>query len=448
VRVFYLVLPPGWQPLTRGGIDASTLAFAVAISFATVLLFGMAPAWNITGLDLNKGLSERHVSGVSSRSFRASLVAGEMALAVVLLVGAVLLIRTFVRLSAVNMGFQPDNLLTLSISRVKQDANAFYQTVLDRISALPRVRAVGAINFLPLSGGGWGQDINIEGRRTSRPGDRIWAEHREVSLGYFRVMGIPLIAGHSFMPADSDKAVAIISETMARRYWPNENPIGKRFGVNCSDSPCNWNTVIGVVADVKEIGPAQEPATAMYFLSWTNDMTLAIRANQPGGNLTADVRAIIRSVDPNQPISDVRTMDTIVSEWVAPQRLTMLIGALFAALALLLATVGIYGVIAYSVAERTHELGVRMALGADQEDIRRLVLEQGSKLAFVGITIGLLAALALTRLVSTLLYGITSTDPLTFLVVPAIVTAVALLASYIPARRAMRLDPAVALRHE
>jgi putative ABC transport system permease protein len=451
VRAFYAVLPSSWQPLTRGGIDARVLAYAVATSLATVLLFGVAPAWLITSSDINESLKEGRrspLSGLNSQSFRAALVTAEIALAALLLIGSGLLIKSFLRLSEVNLGFRPDNLTTLSMSRTKRDANRFYQSVLDRISALPQVRAAGAINFLPLSGSGWGQDINIEGRRASRPGDRIWAEHRDVSPGYFRSAGMPLLEGRSFIPADGSRSVAIISQTMARRYWPNEDPVGKRFGVNCSDSACNWSTVIGVVGDVKELGPAAEPATAMYFLDWAHDMTLVIRANQGPANLVLDVRAIVRSVDPNQPISQVHTMESVVSEWVAPQRLTTLVATLFAALALFLATVGIYGVIAYSVVRRTHEFGVRMALGADREDIRRLILGQGFKLAFVGISAGVGAALGLARLVSSLLYGVAPTDRLTLLVVPAILTAVAFIASYIPARRAMHVDPAVSLRHE
>ena len=451
VRIFYSVLPAAWQPLTSGGIDASTLVFALATSLLTVFLFGMAPAWNVTGFDLNQSLKEGYrspLAGVSRQSFRAGLVAGEIALAAAILIGAGLLIKSFVRLSAVNLGFRSENVLTLSLSRTKGGQGAFYGDVLDRISALPQVRAAGAINFRPLSGAGWSQDITIEGRPPRPGGDYIWAAHREVSLGYFRAIGISLLSGRSFVATDRAKPVAVISETMARRYWPGEDPIGKRFGVNCSGRKCDWNSIVGMVADVKELGATEEPITAMYFLGSMDDMTLVVRGKQDSMGLIANVRRVIHSVDPNQPIGDVRTMEEIVSQSVAPQRLTMLIAGLFAALALLLASVGIYGVISYSVAGRSHEFGIRMALGAEQADILKLVVGQGFKLTFLGVGTGILGALALTRFVSSLLYGVKPTDPLTFLFVSLILSAVALIASYIPARRAVRVDPVVALRHE
>jgi predicted permease len=451
VRAFYAALPAGWQPISRGGIDAAVLAFALVTLLLTVFLSGMVPAWSATGFDLNEGLKEglrSPLASISRRSFRAVLVVGEIALAAMLLMGAALVIKGFVRLSAVNLGFDSENVLTIDLSRTKTGTVTFYKDVLERLSALPQVQAAGAVNFRPLSGPAWDQDITIEGRPPLPQGNLIWAAHREVSLGYFRAIRIPLLNGRSFAATDQDKSVAVISETMARRYWPGENPLGKRFGVNCSGTPCQWNSIVGVVADVKELGATAEPVSAMYFLGTMREMTLVVRAAQDPTNLIADVRGIIRSVDPDQPIADIRTLENIVSESDAPQRLTMLIAGLFAALALLLAMIGLYGVIAYSVAQRNHEFGIRMALGAARGDILHLIVTQGFRLALAGIIVGMAGALALTRVLASLLFGITPTDPITFGAVAILLVGLVLLACYIPARRAAKVDPMVALRCE
>ena len=451
VAVLYLLLPSAWSPLTRGGIDAPVLLFSLGISLLTVLLFGMAPALRAAGFDLNEtlkqGLRDAH-SAAGLHSSRAALVAGEVALAAILLTAAGLLAKSFIRISTVAMGFQPDSVLTVGLHRTGQHMEHFYDPVLQRVSALPQVRAAGIINYAPLSGGGWGQDIVIEGRQPHARGELIWAAHRQATPGYFRALGIPLLRGRSFEESDWWSANAIVSASMAKQYWPGEDPIGKRFGVNCSDSPCQWNTVVGVVGNVKELGPAAEPAVAMYFMEIGNEMTLAVRATEDPTRLVGDIRQIVHSIDPNQPIGDVRTMENAASESVAPQRLTMMVSMLFAALALVLAMVGLYGVISYSVAQRTHEFGVRMALGAAQGDILKLVVGKGSKLILMGVGLGLLGALALTRFISSLLFGVEPNDPLTFFTVMLTLIAVALLASYIPARRATKVDPLAALRYE
>ena len=451
-RIFYAALPTAWQPVARGGFDARVLAFTLVTLLLTVFLIGMAPAWSASGFDLNEGLKDSGrtlLAGMRRRSFRAALVVGEVAIAASLLTSATLLLESFARLSAVNLGFAAENVLTVDLARTKGGENAFYKDVLERLSALPRVRVAGAINFKPLYGApAWGQDISIEGRPPRAPNDFIYAGHRSVTVGYFRAMGIPLLKGRTFVATDPERGVAIVSESMARRYWPGEDAVGKRFGVNCGGGPCHWNSVIGVVGDVKEEGATAEPATAMYFLETWSKMTLVVRATQNPTNLIADVRGVIRSVDRDQPIGNVWTMENIVSESVAPQRLTMLIAGLFAALALLLAMVGLYGVISYSVAQRSHEFGIRMALGAERADISKLVVGQGSRLIFIGVGVGILGALALTRFVSSLLFGVKPTDPPTFLAVTLMLLGVALLASYIPARRATKVDPLVALRYE
>ncbi len=451
-RVFYTALPAGWQPMARGGIDARVVAFALVTLLLTVFLIGMAPAWSAAGFDLNEGLKEGlrgPLASMSRRSFRAALVVGEVALAAMLLTGATLLIKSFARLSAVPLGFNAENVVTIDLARTKGGEDAFYKDLLERLSALPQVRAAGAINFKPLYGGpAWGQDITVEGRPPRPRGDYIWAGHRSVTLGYFRAMGIPLLKGRSFVATDEEKRVAVISETMARRYWPGEDPVGKRFGVNCGGGPCNWRSIIGVVGDVKEDGATGEPAIAMYFLETWAEMTLVVRAARNPTNLIADVRGIIRSVDPDQPLGNIRTMQNIVSESVAPRRLTMLISGLFAALALLLAMVGLYGVVSYSVAQRSHEFGIRMALGAAKGDILSLIVTQGVRLAMAGVILGMAGALTLTRVLTNLLFGITPTGPLTFGAVVLMLLGVTLLACYIPARRAAKVDPMVALRYE
>jgi putative ABC transport system permease protein len=451
-RVFYAALPAAWQPIARGGFDATVLTFALVTMLLTVFLIGMAPAWSASGFDLNEGLKDGQrslLAGMGRRSFRAALVVGEVALAASLLTSATLLIKSFARLSAVNMGFAAENVLTVDLARTKGGEDAFYKDVLERLSALPRVRAAGAIDFKPLYGGPtWGQDITIEGRPPRAPNDYIYAGHRSVSVGYFRAMGIPLLKGRTFVASDPERGAAIISESMARRYWPGEDAVGKRFGVNCHEGGCRWNTVIGVVGDVKEEGATAEPATLMCFLEMMPKMTVVVRAAQDPTDLIADVRGVIRSVDSDQPIGSIRTMDNIVSEYVAPRRLTMLMAGLFAALALLLAMVGLYGVVSYSVAQRSHEFGIRMALGAERGDILRLVVGQGSKLILTGVGLGILGALALTRFMSSLLFGVRPDDPLIFLTATILLIAVALLASYIPARRAANVDPMEALRYE
>ena len=451
VAVLYMLLPSTWSPLTRGGIDAPVLLFSLAITLLTVLLFGMAPALRAAGFDLNETLKQglRDAGPAAGlHSYRGALVAGEVALAAILLTGAGLLAKSFVRLSAVDLGFHAESALIVALHRTGQHTERFYDPVLQRISALPQVRAAGIVNFAPLSGGGWGQDIVVEGRPPRAPGDSIWAAHRQATPGYFRAMGIPLLRGRAFEESDWWSDNAIISEAMAKQYWPAEDPIGKRFGVNCSNSPCDWKTVVGVVGDVKDLGPAAEPAIAMYFMETMDDMTLAVRGTQDPTRLVTDIRQIVHNIDPNQPIGDVRTMESLASESVAPQRLTMTVSLLFAALALVLAMVGLYGVISYSVAQRSHEFGIRMALGAGRGDILKLVVGKGSKLILMGVGLGLLGALALTRFVSSLLFGVKPNDPLTFFTVMLTLIAVALLASYIPARRATKVDPMEALRYE
>jgi len=450
IRVLYASLPIEWLPLTRGGIDSLVFIFVSAISLLTVLLFSLMPVLTATGLELNECLNEGLQRPRIGRrgSFRDVLVISEITLATILVTGTGLLVRSFVRIVEVDLGFRPENVLTADMKRAGTDTDMFYSKVLDRIATLPKVRAAGAISMGPLSHSAWDQDITIEGRPPRPRGDSIWASHRSATIGYFRAMAIPLLNGRLFVPTDWEERVAIISGSMARRYWPNEDPVGKRFGVNCSDTKCNWTTVIGVVGDVKELGPTAEPTVAMYFPETMPEMTLVVRTVQDPGSLSQDLRGIVHSIDPDQPVANVQVIESAVSQSVAPQRLTMVIAGLFAGLALTLAIVGIYGVVSYAVVLKRQEFCIRIALGAQQRDILKLVLKGGARLAFVGLAIGIVCAPLFIRLASSLLYGVKPTDFFTFLMVSLILASVALTASYIPARRAMRLDPAAALHHE
>lgn len=451
-RIFYAALPGDWLPIGRRGIDATVLAFTVLTLIVTVFLIGMVPAYNAIRFDLNESLKDHLRSplvGMGRRSFQAAVVAGEVALATLLLTGTALLVKSSIRLSTVNLGFSSENLLTVDLARTGKDVNGFYQDLIDRITDLPHIVAAGAINFKPLySGPSWYQDITIEGRPSRDLIHTIYAGHRSVTLGYVSTMRIPLLKGRLFVATDQDKRVALVSESMARHCWPGEDPVGKRFGINCSDSPCNWDSVIGVVGDVREDGATGEPAITMYLLEMAPSMTLVVRSDENPTMLIGLLRSIIHSVDPEQAIGGIQTLGSIASELAAPRRLAMLISTVFVALALPLAMVGLYGVLAYTVDRRSHEIGIRMALGATKGDILALIVAQGLGVALAGIVTGIAGALALQEVLKSLLFGISPTDPITFGEVAILLICISLLACYIPARRASKAEPLVALRHE
>jgi putative ABC transport system permease protein len=449
--------PASLPRLGEVAFDWRVLGAAFGIALVTGLLFGLLPALQAAVPLLNEALKEggRGADAARGKRLRSAIVVAEVALALVLSVGAGLMLRSFARLQNVNPGFNPKNVLTASLSlpRAKYEEGprvvAFYRRLLDEVAAMPGVESAGLVDALPLAGGSY-LSFAIEGRP---PADRTPdAEHRVVSPGYFKAMGIPLIRGRMLSEQDHAQApfATVISETMARRYWPNEDPLGKRINLDDSQT-APWRTIVGIVGDVRNEGLNAEPNPQMYVTfaqAPRQGMSLVVRgAGDPTG-LIAGVRNKVAELDRDQPLYNLRTLEQALAESLARERFGLLLIMAFAGLALLLAAVGVYGVLAYSVTQRTREIGVRLALGASRRDVLRLIAGQGMKLVLAGVGAGLLAAFALTRLMTGLLYGITATDPLAFIVVSALLVVVAFVACWIPARRAAKVDPMVALRFE
>ena len=456
-----MLVPEGMAAITSVKIDAQVLGYTLLVSLAAGVIFGLVPARQATKLDLNEVLKQGGGrAGIGGhRGLRSALVVTEVALALVLLIGAGLMIRTIIRLQGLDPGFRPENVLVMGTVLPRQKyvelpkRSAFYQQVLERVKTLPGVVGAACTTSVPLVLRGGTNGFAIEGKPPAAGSD---ANHRQISPDYFRVMGIPLRAGRYFDEHDGTDSlpVAIINETMASKFWPNENALGKRFKVSGPKPDRPWLTIVGVVGDVRQMGLDVPVKAEMYFpyrqmdVFWAAPSQLAIRTAGDPMNVVAAVRREVWAVDKDQPISNVRTMEEILDGEVAPRRLQMSLLAGFAALALLLASIGIYGVLSYAVTQRTHEIGIRMALGARRRDVLRMVVGDGMRLALWGVGIGLAAALALTRMMASLLYGVTATDPSTFALVPVLLLFVALIASYIPARRATKVDPQVALRYE
>jgi putative ABC transport system permease protein len=442
-------------------LDARVLVFTFLVSLITGVLFGLLPAWQTSKLELTEALKEGDrgsTEGFRSNRARSLLIICEFALTLVLLIGAGLLIKSFQRLRDVNPGFDPANLLTLELSlpasgyAESQRVSDFYEQVLGRIESLPGVQAVGAVSVLPLSGSDSSSFVTIEGHAPLPPGEALRAGYRVISPKYFSAMGIPLKRGRLFTPADNRDAerVVVINEAMAQRFFqPGEDPVGRRIRTGGVDNP--WLSVMGIVADVKHNGldrDARPEIYAPYLQSPRRSMTLVVRSMSDPLTLVGSVREQVLSVDRDQPIGNVRVMEQLLAESVAPRRFSMLLLSVFAAVAMLLAAVGIYGVMNYSVARRTHEIGIRMALGARSADVLRLIVGQGMTLAAVGLGIGLLAGAIVTRLMSSLLFEVSAIDPSIFLASSVLLAVAALLASYLPARKATRVDPMIAMRYE
>ena len=457
-----LVLAENFLPRANEvSLDWRVAGFTAALSLLTGVFFGLIPALQSSRVDLQSSLKEGAGAGGGAQTnwLRGALVAAEVAATMVLLIGAGLLVKSFIRLYETDLGFKAENVLTMSLALPESKypdvraAAAFYQKLLERVASLPGARSAGVINHLPLQEWGFNGDIAIEGQGPVEPGRQPRAEFRATSQDYFRTLSVPLISGRFFTAQDqSDSApVVIVNQTLARRFLPGQDPIGKRIRAIGKD----WRTVIGVVGDVRQSGVTQAaraeifvPLTQAIFTPLTQTMSLAVRADANPEALISAVRNTVREVDPAQPVFNVKTMEAVVADSISDRRLNMLLLGIFAAVALTLAMIGIYSVMSYTVSQHTREIGVRMALGARPLDVLKLVVGQGMVLTLAGVGLGLAGAFGLTRLMATLLYGVTATDPMTFVIVSALLVIVALLACYVPARRATKVDPMVALRGE
>jgi putative ABC transport system permease protein len=455
------IAPADIPRLEQAGVDGGTVAFTLTISLLASGIFGFLPALKASRSDPSDALRTGVRSGGPSltRTWSA-LVIAEIALAVVLLAGAGLLIRSFLAVESLDPGFEPDRVLTMNValpSGTSESRNVLYDAVLDRVRSLPGVQAAGEVDALFELGGVGNLGLRAIEGRAPEPKDR-WTPLSWVSIrgDYFQAMGTSLLKGRYFMSEDgpNSRLVAIIDESMARRYWLGEDPIGKRFkGQDQRGRNDDWVTVVGVVRDMRRSGLEKNPTPHVfepYGQALDGDQTAALVVRTTGYSraTTAALRETVRELSSTAILSNVSTMEQQLADQLSPRRFQTSLLGLFSGIAMVLAVVGVFGVMHYSVARRAHEIGIRAALGAQRQDVLRLVLGQAAKLAFWGIAIGISAALALARFIAGLLFGVGPTDTFTFVVVPLLLALVTLLASYVPARRAMRVDPMVALRYE
>jgi putative ABC transport system permease protein len=444
-------------PTANVKIDMTVLGFTLLISVATGLLFGLAPALRTAKVDLIDSLKEG-VRGGGEGTFknrtRSLLVVFESAVAVMLLIGAGLLVRSLIALQNVNPGFNANNVLTfrIDLARNKYDtpekAGNFFQQLETRAGSLPGVESVGLVSELPLSGQRNDLPFTVAGRPPVAPGQEFGADWRRVNQNYFNALGIPLLRGRNFTEQEARQGdrVIIVSQQLVAAVFPNEEPLGKSLITMISDKPYE---IIGIVGDISDRSLASAPMPAMYMpTSRTPRTNVVIRTQGDPLMLAGAVRKQVREIDPDQPIAAVKTMNDWINTATSSQRYNTVLLGLFAVLAMILAATGIYGVMSYTVAQRTHELGVRMALGARQFDVLKLVVRQGMILTIVGVALGVAGAFALTRVMTTLLFGVTAKDPITFAAVSALLIVVAFVACFVPARRATKVDPLVALRYE
>jgi putative ABC transport system permease protein len=454
---------------TEVSLDASVLAFTIFISIITGVIAGLLPAIRMTKTNVNDSLKQglgKTDSDSGGRRTRRILVVSEVALSLILLVGAGLMIRSLWLLSTLDAGFDPHNVLTMTLvvphNKYSRpiDEMAFFDQVLLKVRALPGVVSAGLIDDLPLSEEGSHQPFSIEGRPVQAMSDQPEVDTRTITPGYLSTMHIPLRRGRDLSAADGPDrpGVVLISESMAQRFWPNEDPIGRHLTMTFF--PDKVREIVGIVGDVKLEGMDAAASSATVYLpaaqvsgsslgEWhSSPMQLAVRTQSQPSSLVSAVTAAIHSFDSDQPVTDIMSMDDLVDNSLSQRRFSMLLLTAFAVLALLLAAVGIYSVLAFAVRRRVREIGIRVALGAEVKDILRLVLTEGMKPALIGLLLGVAGALALGKVLASFIYGIAAYDPLTFAAVATLLAAVALLASIIPAYRAARIEPTRALREE
>lgn len=448
------------------GIDGAVLAFTAIVAIAAGVLFGLAPALHTTNMDIRPALSDASrgsTAGASRHRVRNILIVAEVALALMLLIGAGLLIRSFARLQRVQPGFDPSGLLVTDVplspktyAKPAQRAE-FFERIIERARNLPGVLSAGAATVLPVTGRGSMIHFNIQGRPPKTPSDYILIGLRPVSAGYLETLRIPLIAGRLLRESDTEASpfVAVVNESMVKQYFPGQSPLGKMVQLGAlPDKDVPWMTIVGVVGDVKQ-SLASEASAEMYVPYRQSDtllpvftMSLVLRTAGSPQNEAPAVRSAVHELDPNQPLVNFRTMQGNIATSVSDPRFRTTLLGIFAGSAVLLAMIGLYGLMAYSVSQRTSEIGIRLALGAQRGDMMKMIVGDGLKLVLIGVAVGIAGAFALSQLLTRFLYGVVSTDPVTFVMVSALLTIVGVAACYLPARRAMNVDPLVALRHE
>jgi predicted permease len=464
VRGLAQLIASGLQPGGAGSLNVPVLLFSAAVVLLTSLIFGIVPVLHSNRIDLQSGLKEgsrTSGAGATHSRIRSALAIAEVALALMLLVGAGLMMKSLYRLLQVDPGFRPDGVLTMTLSlrpdQYSKDPAVlnFWEQLLQRVRQLPGVESAAVATHTPMTANHGRTDITIEGMVQPRPGSYPHPDYHAVSPGYVPTLGVTLLRGRSFTEEDNENAppVSMINQRLADQFFPKQNPIGRRFMFGHPDpkQQPQWRTIVGVVGDTKLYGLANQSRLEVYVpyrQGASSQMDLLVKTRMDPASLTSAVRASVYAVDSNQSILRVATLKQLVDNSIATPRMTLLLLALFSALAVVLGAIGIYGVISYSVAQRTREIGIRMALGADRSKVFRMVIGQGLRLAVTGIVIGILSALGLTRLMSSLLYQVSTADAETFSAVAILVMLVAVVASYIPARRAMCVEPTVALRYE
>ena len=458
VKLLVAISPNSIPRSEEINLDSRVLAFTIGVSVLTGIIFGVVPALHASKPDLNETLKDAGRGSTGRRHLlRSGLVVSEVALTLVLLIGAGLMIRSFYRLQQVDPGFIHERLLTFNVSLPQkkypenQQKISFYEQLADRLRGLPGVQAVGLSSGLPLGNNGWQTSFRVEGQPEPEPGKTPLTEAVVASPEYFQAMGLTVVRGRNFTEQDLKDGphVTLIDEEFERRYWPGEEAVGKRIKTGRDDPPI---TVVGIVRRVKMDGLNEDSNRVQSYFPFRqmpfSGMTVVIKTSNDPIGLVSAVREQVLAIDPDQPVYNINTMEQLRSDSIAPDRLNLMLLACFAAVALILATVGIYGVMAYSVTQRTHEIGIRMALGARQSDVLGMVIRQGMKLAIGGLAIGLVGAWLATRAMTSLLFGVSATDPLTFAVISVVLIGVALGACFVPARRATKVDPMIALRYE